>query len=223
MLTFSPRIQNLIDNSGKDVALQRVFQIQQRIKSLEAEVNNVNPFEEKLNETKKFAEVLKTSNPDVAKFRLTNPNRMQSLNQLPAVKEVSGSVVSQTFSKAQLKEMITNMAKKYKVDPKLVNAVVKQESGFNPKATSHCGAMGLMQLMPATAKSLGVKNAYNPVENVEGGIKYLKSMLNKYNGNIVLALAAYNAGPGAVDKYKDVPPYKETQNYVKSILANYLS
>ena len=130
--------------------------------------------------------------------------------------------VDRNAPKAQILSMIDKVAQKHGVDEKLVRALVRQESGFNPNATSHCGAMGLMQLMPATAKGLGVTDPYNPLQNVEGGVKYLKSMLNKYNGNVILALAAYNAGPGAVDKYGSVPPYGETQNYVKSILANYL-
>lgn len=127
-----------------------------------------------------------------------------------------------TESKVQLLNMINKVARENGVDEKLVQALIKQESGFNTKAKSKAGAIGLMQLMPATAKAMGVKDPYNATQNVEGGVKYLKSLLNRYNGNIILSLAAYNAGPAAVDKYDGVPPYKETQNYVKNILANYL-
>lgn len=124
-------------------------------------------------------------------------------------------------TKNDFEDLIEKHAAKNGLDPDFIKAIVKQESGFNPNATSKCGAMGLMQLMPATAKGLGVTDAYNPEENIMGGIKYFKSMLNKFNQDPELALAAYNAGPGAVQKYGNIPPYRETQNYVKNIMANY--
>ncbi len=115
--------------------------------------------------------------------------------------------------------LIDKMAPQYGLSPSLVAAVVNQESGYNPSATSSAGAMGLMQLMPSTANGLGVTNAYDPVQNLQGGMTYLRQLLTRYHNNTALALAAYNAGPSAVDAYHGIPPYEQTQNYVSSILA----
>ena len=115
---------------------------------------------------------------------------------------------------------ITAAAQRNGLDPALLKALVRQESNFNPGATSPAGAMGLTQLMPATAAGLGVTNPSDPAQNLEGGAKYLKQQLDRFGGDVAKALAAYNAGPGAVQKYGGVPPYAETQNYVQRVQAN---
>ena len=115
-------------------------------------------------------------------------------------------------------DLITEHSRSNNVRPALVRAGMQVESGFNPYARSPKGAMGLMQLMPATAKQYGVRNAFNPAENVRAGVAYLRGLLDRYENNEELALAAYNAGPGAVDRHgQSVPPYRETQSYVSQI------
>lgn len=117
--------------------------------------------------------------------------------------------------------LILKYSRLYGIDPHLVAGMIKQESGFNPNARSHMGAMGLMQLMPQTARSLGVTNPFDPEQSIAGGTRYLRQMIDKFGGNLTLAVAAYNAGPGNVAKhgYK-VPPFTETQNYVKAIVGH---
>ena len=117
--------------------------------------------------------------------------------------------------------IIYRAGQKAGVDPRFIHAVINQESKYNTKAVSPVGAQGLMQMMPATAERFGLKDPFDPAANVEAGTKYLKWLLKRFDGDVSLALAGYNAGEGAVDKYKGVPPYSETQNYVKKIVSKY--
>ncbi len=131
-----------------------------------------------------------------------------------ATQENGSKITDSDFS-----DLIQRISQQYGVDVDLVDAVIQTESNYNPNVVSYAGAQGLMQLMPATAQSLGVVNAFDPEQNVDGGVRLLRQLLNSYNGNVSLALAAYNAGPGAVATYGGIPPYQETQTYVSRVLS----
>ena len=124
-------------------------------------------------------------------------------------------------SKHNFHNIILEAANRYNIDPALIKAIIMAESGYNPKAISKKGAVGLMQIMPATATSLGVENLFDPVHNVDAGVRYFKRLLNQFEGNIQLAVAAYNAGSRKVKKYQGIPPFKATQQYVKKVFEYY--
>jgi soluble lytic murein transglycosylase-like protein len=132
----------------------------------------------------------------------------------PSAAPVSGAGGSSAFDSE-----INAAAASNGIDPALLKGLVSQESGFNPSARSGAGAVGLTQLMPGTASALGVTNPLDPAQSLQGGAKYLREQLDRFGGDQTLALAAYNAGPGAVQKYGGVPPYAETQNYVTSVMS----
>ncbi len=140
-------------------------------------------------------------------------------NKTQRARRTAGSL--QPVPSSQVRRLIDEHALRQGLAPRLVQAVVQVESGYNVKARSHKGAMGLMQLMPQTARELNVSDAYDADQNIRGGTTYLRRMLRKFSGNLSLALAAYNAGPTAVEKYGGVPPYRETRNYVRKVLGLY--
>ena len=135
-----------------------------------------------------------------------------------APRYVSTTPVESTSARELYEPYVLEYSNRHSLRPELVRAVIQVESGYNPRALSPKGAMGLMQLMPDTARMLGVQRPYDPEQNIRGGTRYLRLLLDKYDGNEELALAAYNAGSGAVDRYgKRIPPYRETRDYVKKV------
>jgi soluble lytic murein transglycosylase-like protein len=132
--------------------------------------------------------------------------------------KLSASIIK---AERRFSPIIFQAASRHQVDASLIKAVIMAESRYNPQAISKMGAKGLMQLMPGTAKALGVKDAFNPEHNVNGGVKYLKQLLEKFDGDVTLALAAYNAGSKNVRDYKGVPPFKATRHYIKKVFKYY--
>ncbi|WP_307000098.1 lytic transglycosylase domain-containing protein [Lederbergia panacisoli] len=142
-------------------------------------------------------------------------------SQFQMAVNLNTTINNNTTIPENIETIIQKASEVYNLPAKLIKSIIKHESNFNPTTVSSAGATGLMQLMPQTAKGLGVTDIFDPLQNVMGGSKYLRNMLDKYDGNLTFALAAYNAGPGNVDKYGGIPPFKETQNYVRKVTETF--
>ena len=164
---------------------------------------------------------------DIATAQIERFEKDQALVVVPATVTAAASPIPARLAKPQaakpqdLKEVINTISDQHHLDPDFISSVIHAESGFNPRAVSPKGAQGLMQLMPGTASKLGVSNAFDPRANVEGGTRYLSELLERYNFDVIKALAAYNAGPHRVQQYGGVPPYYETRTYVARIVRDY--
>ena len=160
-------------------------------------------------------------------YGYVGPTGLVSLTNVPTVKPVTAVRRKARYHSGvadlELEQAVSRAAQQHNVQPALLLAVMKAESSFNPTVVSKAGAVGLMQLIPETAMRHGVRNLYDTNENITGGAKHLRYLLDRFHGNIRLALAAYNAGEGKVDLYGQIPPYKETQDYVKKVLVYYRS
>lgn len=177
--------------------MSSIDQVTQRIATIERRFNLAVPAAQS---SKDFAATLSAANAQLAANSLS-------------------PTTSSSTQGGDIAKMIQVAAAKYGVDPKLAMAVAEAESGLSQEAVSSVGAVGVMQLMPETASSLGVRNINDPRENIDGGVRYLKQMLNSFDGDVTKAVAAYNAGPQAVKNYNGVPPYSETRNYVAKVLS----
>jgi hypothetical protein len=154
-------------------------------------------------------------------MKLTPPKPPASIYMPGEISFLGQGRPSVSIDRDGAEKLVREAAERHHVDPALVRAVIETESNWNPSARSRKGAMGLMQLIPTTAQRFGVNDAFNPKQNVDAGVRYLKTLLERYNGNLDLALAAYNAGEGAVDRAHGVPSYRETRNYVHRVQDAY--
>ncbi len=202
------------------ISLAHISNVRDRIATIESQFgislqNPGNPFEKTLK--KELERVQETAFPEA--LRAGKAGQKQEALPHEAAEAIEFAAKAGTGTPS-LSEMVTEAAQKYRVDPGLVSAVAEAESGGDQSAVSSAGAIGVMQLMPQTAKALGV-DPYDTKQNIEGGAKYLRQMLDRFDGDVTKAVAAYNAGPNAVKKYGGVPPYRETQSYVEHVLDLY--
>ncbi|CAM4324292.1 lytic transglycosylase domain-containing protein [Bacillus manliponensis] len=227
-------------NIVQEVLSYRKMQFQEKLKSPEAFMNN--KFQQTFQAEQLQAE--KSSTKVEEQFAAIQTEEIQDVQSLQVSQQefdrrfqdvTNGSDVSQDYDKWGLTEkytiqpirssnegkytdIIERMSAEHGVPKALIQKMIEVESNFNPNVVSHAGAMGLMQLMPVNVKEQGVKDPFSPADNIEGGVKEITGYLKKYNGDLVLSLAAYNAGQGNVRKYGGVPPFRETENYIKKIL-----
>ncbi len=134
---------------------------------------------------------------------------------------LAGTAAASTWDRSTLRDIAEDISRQHGLDPRLIDSVIRVESNYNPRAVSHKGAQGLMQLMPATAARLDVDDPFDPEQNIRGGVREVARLIDLYSGNLALVLAAYNAGQGAVERYQGIPPYNETQNYVRQVMSLY--
>jgi soluble lytic murein transglycosylase-like protein len=193
--------------------LKGLYNVIDRITGLQRKFGNIQ---------NKYSQSLNQLNTNISKNQSSEATETSSNKNFEEVLTETNkeSTVIKDTSNKDINHIIKEKAEKYNLSEELISSIIKVESNYNPNAVSNKGAKGLMQLMPSTAMELGVNNIFDVEENIEGGSKYLRQLLNKYNGDIKTALAAYNSGMGNVQKYNGIPPYGETNKYITKVLNN---
>lgn len=194
----STKIETVVNKPVEPIKVGEASKLEETEKAETKKVDEVQVAQKEFE--RRFPE---TKNETVDTWGLTNKYNIQKIR---------------SSNEGKYEDIIDRASRTYGIPKTLIQKMIEVESNFNPKTVSHAGAMGLMQLMPANVKEMGIKNPFSPAESIEGGVKELSGYLKKNNGDLVLALASYNAGPGNVRKYGGVPPFKETQGYIKKIL-----